>query len=197
MPANAIPCPISNHFENCSKFEQSFPKMMTRGRRWSRKTSTGWASAPEPGWSKSREEPWRATSSVVPPARSNRKLRGENRVDTIFRAGPECPALFLCRLACDVRWRSIVLLAPVASTIAQANTLRARHIAFMAASVRSFRLRPESDSMRSSDWIRSRANSPSPVTAAAHRVSALATNCSRNHASVGRTRAVFNFVRIE
>ena len=45
-----------NHFANCSKFEQSLPKMMTSLERWSTNSGSGQPRGVS-WWSKSREEP--------------------------------------------------------------------------------------------------------------------------------------------
>ena len=135
MLANAIQWPISNHFENCSKFEQSFPKMMTRRLRWSRKTSTGWATAPEPGGPSLGRSPG-AQQAASSRRQDQIETSRENRVDTIFRAGPECPALFFVQACCVVAARYLRHQMALhhtgacarASTIAQAKTLRARHM---------------------------------------------------------------------
>ena len=107
QPNNRMPCKcdqwsISNHFENCSKFEQSLPKMMTRRQRSSRKMSTGWAAAPEP------DGPSLGRSPGAQQAASSRRqdqieTTRENRVDTMFRAGPDallffCAGLLRCRV---------------------------------------------------------------------------------------------------
>jgi hypothetical protein len=90
-----------NHFADCSNFEQSLPKMVTRRKEWSSNTGSGWPQG-QVWWSKSREEPWRAQAASPRQSRSNPNFRG-NRVDTIFRAG--LPALlfflnFLSRYFC-------------------------------------------------------------------------------------------------
>jgi hypothetical protein len=81
----------SNHFANCSNFEQSLLKKVTRRKRWSTDKGSGWPQG-EVWWSKSREEPWRAQAASPRQSRSNPIFRG-NRVDTIFEQGLR-PALF-------------------------------------------------------------------------------------------------------
>ena len=157
--ANAIHWPISNHFENCSKFEQSFPKMMTRRPRWSRKMPTGWATAPEP------DGPSLGRSPGAQQAASSRRqdqieTSRENRVDTIFRAGPECPALFFVQACCVVAARHLRDRMALHRTGAcsgcvdhrsSQNALRARHMRSWRLRCNSFRLRSEPDSMPSCD----------------------------------------------
>jgi hypothetical protein len=47
---------IPNHFEKCSNFEQSLPRMMTSTQRWSTHSPAEWSQG-WLWWSKSREEP--------------------------------------------------------------------------------------------------------------------------------------------
>ena len=67
--------PNPDHFENCSNFEHSLPKLMTRGKRWSTTARSDWPRGAV-WWSKSREEPWRAQAASPRPSRSNPNFRG-------------------------------------------------------------------------------------------------------------------------
>jgi hypothetical protein len=82
-----------NHFANCSNFEQSLLKMVTRRRKWSTSAGSGWPRGSSlvvqvSGGALAR------TSSVNPSIKIKSNFRG-NRVDTIFRAGLRA-LLFFC-----------------------------------------------------------------------------------------------------
>ena len=75
-----------NHFANCSNFEQSLLKMVTRREKWSTSAGSGWPRGPSlvvqvSGGALAR------TSSVAPSINIKSNFRGYKRVDTIFRAG--------------------------------------------------------------------------------------------------------------
>jgi hypothetical protein len=74
-----------DHFVNCSNFEQSLLKMMTRRKRWSTSAGSGWPQGQSlvvqvSGGAR------RAQAASTRQSRSNPNF-GESRVDTIFRAG--------------------------------------------------------------------------------------------------------------
>ena len=75
-----------NHFANCSNFEQSLLKMVTRRKKWSTSAASGWPRGSSlvvqvSGGALAR------TSSVAPSIKIKSNFRGYKRVDTIFRAG--------------------------------------------------------------------------------------------------------------
>jgi hypothetical protein len=68
------------------KFEHSLPKMMTRAERWSTNLASGSLEGGSlvvqvSGGTLTRK------SSVTPPNQNQIRIRGKNRVDTIFGAG--------------------------------------------------------------------------------------------------------------
>jgi len=84
---------IPNHFVNCSNFEQSLLKLMTKQKRWSTNALSGLPYGSSlvvqvSGGAQAR------TSSVTPSIKIKSNFRG-NRVDTIFRAGL-LALLFFC-----------------------------------------------------------------------------------------------------
>src|SRR6202011_1137883 len=66
-----------DHFENCSNFEQSLPKMVTRRKRWSSNAGSDWPRGSSlvvqvSGGALAR------TSSVVPPIKIKSKFSGKS-----------------------------------------------------------------------------------------------------------------------
>jgi hypothetical protein len=84
-----------NHFANCSNFEQSLLKMVTRRKRWSTSAASGSAAGWKSGGPSLGRSPG-AHKERRPVNQDQIEIFRGNRVDTIFRAGLRA-LLFFCR----------------------------------------------------------------------------------------------------